>query len=284
MWLMFYFFGIFTLLGITMGYHRLITHRAYKSGRIFGGILLGAGAMALEREIDWWATAHQIHHARTEVEKQDPHTPHEGFLWAHILWIWFPYKYSKRLWDRYAFGFINANTLVSDQKKYYLIAVFAGFFIPAIVFGLWGIFFVENASLGEGLLWAGKGVLLVSLLRLTLVYNITFSVNSWAHTWGPDPYENSVTGDSKDAWILAFFSFGETLQNTHHLLQDRALYWIKPHYFDMSGALIVALASLRDVYGFRWLGLPYTLNLMGPVSKRYLQEHMRKSKKEETTS
>ena len=169
----------------------------------------------------------------------------------------------------------KADPRVKDQKRYYNIAHGFALFMAPLIFGVWGLW---RWSLGEVssldiLIESSKAFLLIGLFRASLVYNFTFSVNSVAHFWGPQPYKSKITGDSRDVWVMALFTFGETLQDIHHLIQDRACYWIKWYYFDMSGAIIIALALIHERYKWlEWVGLPHNLKLIG-TKRKYIEEH-----------
>jgi len=104
MWVLFYILYILIFLGITIGYHRLATHKAFQAGdrnfekgKFFTRFLLFNAAMSGQREVEDWGPSHKIHHTRTDIEAEDPHTPREGFWWSHNLWLWFPYIYPETI-------------------------------------------------------------------------------------------------------------------------------------------------------------------------------------------
>ncbi len=272
MWTLFYVLYWVNIFGITVGYHRLPTHRAFKCGALFARILLGMGATARQKGVRWWGPTHLIHHARTEIEMQDPHTPHEGFLHAHIGWIWHSYVYPDTIWNLKEFsGVLEDNPLVREQERYCDAIMVLGFALPFFIFGPWAMWSGGEFQFWHGITEGAKAFLLAGLLRFVCSYHITLFVNSWAHKWGPRTFKGRNTGDSTDAWIVALFSGGETLQNIHHLMDSIACYWVKGYYFDFSGALLVALERLGRISWLKWAGLPYDLKTIGPAQIRFMK-------------
>jgi len=281
MWALFYALYWLNTLGITIGYHRLATHRAFKCGRNVMRAFLGAGATARQNDCDKWGRTHLIHHERTEIEAQDPHTPRESFFHAHIGWIWYAYIYPPEIWERKQFSRgLKDNAIVQEQKKYYQFVMLASFILPFVGFFLWGLWSGGEFSLWHGF-WEGfKAFLLCGFLRFVCSYHVTLSVNSWSHKWGPKPFANITrdgwdkTGDSTDPWYLAIFSSGENLQNIHHLMDFLACYWVDRWHPDFSGALIVALERLGRFKLLSKLGLPYNLNTIDSAKRlKFLLEH-----------
>ena len=267
------------VLGITIGYHRFATHRAFKAGRGFVRTMFSGGATARQLEVEWWSTEHRIHHDRTEIEGQDPHTPRQRpfkFIHGHFEWIWFQFVYPPSIWlaNKYSAG-LRDNPLVQEQKKYCLPMMILGFVLPVLIFGPLGFWNGEDVSLLNGL-WEGFKAFSLGLLSFVASHNVTMTVNSWSHTWGPKPFANikdgrDTTGDSRDPWYLALFSAGENLQNIHHLMDSIACYWIDWKHPDYSGAIIVALERLGRVSGLKWVGFPYDIKTIGPAQVRFMR-------------
>jgi len=282
MWAVFYILYWMNTLGITAGYHRLPTHRTFKCGRNFMRILMGCGATARQNDADQWGRNHLIHHARTEIAAQDPHTPRESFFHAHIGWIWYSYIYPSFIWDSPEFSRgLKDDPQVQEQKKYYTPVMISGFVLPAVLFGLIGLWSESGFSLIHGLGEAAKAFLLCGTLRFVLSYHVTLSVNSWSHKWGPKPFFNvnkegrDTTGDSTDPWYLAFFSSGENLQNIHHLMDFIACYWVDRWHPDCTGAVLVALERIGRFRFMKWAGLPYDLQTLSnnPNRLKFLLQH-----------
>lgn len=273
MWAMFYVMYWVSDLGITIGYHRLATHRAFQCGKNCIRILFGSGATARQREVRWWGKEHLIHHERTEIEAQDPHTPRESFWHAHRGWVWYQYIYPETIWLHKQFSRgLDDNPLVLEQEKYCNAVMIFGFALPILIFapiGLWsnGEFNILNG------LWAGFIAFTLGLLRFVCSYEITNSVNSWSHTWGPKPFVGRNTGDSTDPWYLAIFSGGENLQNIHHLMDFIACYWVDRWHPDYSGAILVALERLGRFKWLKKIGLPYDLQVIEARRLKFMKEH-----------
>lgn len=269
-WIACYALYITTFLGITIGYHRLATHVAFKCGKWFTRMVYAGGGGAGQWPVAKWGPHHKIHHVRTEIEAEDPHTPGESVAHAHNFWIFHQYIYPFGVWQKFSQRF-ERDPLIQEQKKYYPWAAGLGLFVPPFVFGMLGIVNGGEWSVWHGAQEAFKAFLLCGMLRMAIAYHMTFFVNSWAHKFGPHPYEGNNTGDSRDVWYLALFTAGETLQNIHHLVENLTCYWIKPYYFDFSGAILVACYWLNQYQWLGWAGLPYKVNLVDARIKRIIE-------------
>ncbi len=197
----FYFFA--TGMGITLGYHRLYAHRAFKASWPVRIATLVFGACAFENSALDWASDHRRHHKHVDQE-EDPYDISKGFLWAHIGWLFFK---------------LNAQTPmdnVSDMRKdplvmwqhrwVQVIAVVVGFFLPAALGFLWNGW--------EGALGA---FLLAGVTRVVVVQHSTFFINSLCHTIGKRPYCSDTS--ARDSWLMAILTFGEGYHNYHHSFQ-----------------------------------------------------------------
>lgn len=257
-------------LGVTIGYHRYATHRSFECGKIFGTCLLFAGAMNFQGFIRTWVVNHLVHHARTEIEQEDPHTPREGFWHSHMGWVIQPYVHSKKVTEMFSRGIEN-NKLLLQQRKYYAVAIASGLIAPFLTLLVWAVWNRNDSWLLAGI----DGLLLAGVFRVTLSLHVIWSVNSFSHIWGRHRYENEVTGDSTDVWILAPFSFGENLQNIHHLLPSCAYYGINWWYklLDISGNLILFFAWLNRFKFLRWAGFPYRVKVLSDAQWKYIREH-----------
>lgn len=262
--------------GITAGYHRYPTHRSFECGDNCGRAFLAAGASARQRDAEWWGTEHLIHHERTEIEAQDPHTPKESFWHAHWGWLWKRYMYPDKIWYAKQFSRgLKDDKLVQEQKKYCNAVVFAVFVLPVLVFGIWGLWSSGELNAVNGL-WEGVKALTLGFLSWAVSYQVTLSVNSWSHKFGPKYFTGRNTGDSTDPWYLALLSSGENLQNIHHLMDFLACYWVDRWHPDFTGAVLVALERIGRFRFMKWAGLPYNLKTLSnnPHRLKFLQEHI----------
>jgi len=189
----------FTGFGITMGYHRLWSHRTYKASNILKIILAFAGAGASEGSIIWWSRYHRLHHNKSDTE-DDPYGPQKGFLYSHILWI-FENRNLPKLKNIKIDDLLN-DPIVKFQHNYYvLLSLSCSIFLPLI------IYYYNNQNIYHCLFFP------ISLARL-LVWHSTWFVNSLAHYLGNQPHGKS--GTSKNHLITALLTFGEGYHNYHH--------------------------------------------------------------------
>lgn len=193
-------FGVLWLLtglGVTAGYHRMLSHRAWWAPAPVRALLLIFGAAAYQNSAIAWCAAHRYHHRHVDTD-DDPYNIKQGFWWAHMLWVVVEGKKHE--------DFDSAPDLAEDklcqwQHNHYLwISTGVNIGIP-LVLGLmtgrvWGM-----------LLWAG-------LVRIVVVHHMTFFINSLAHMWGSRPWDKTQT--ARDNALLAMLTFGEGYHNFHH--------------------------------------------------------------------
>ena len=232
-----------TGLGITVGFHRHLTHRSFKAKTPVRAALAILGSAAVEGPVISWVADHRKHHAFSD-EPGDPHSPHvdhggglrgalRGLAHAHLGWL---YDHSQRgLKTRYAPDLLN-DPLIRFVDRTFLLWVFVGLAVP---FGLgWAIGGSLHAAL-TGLLWGG-------LVRMFLVHHVTYSINSLCHFFGRRPYD---TGDhSRNLAWLAPLSFGESWHNNHHAFPTSARHGLGRWQLDISAAVIWCLEKL----GLAW--------------------------------
>lgn len=223
-----------TGLGVTGGYHRCFSHRAYECHPIIQFFLLIFGAAALENSTLCWSADHRRHHRHVDHD-EDPYNINKGFFWAHMGWIFFDNR------DEYGDRFDNVedlkkNKLVMWQHKYYLtIAIAVGFGLPMLISGFFG-------RPMAGLIWGG-------LIRQVLTHHSTFLINSAAHVFGKRPFSTENT--ARDSWWLAFFSFGEGYHNFHHAFPSDYRNGIKWYHWDPTKWMIRSLSYAKLSWGLR---------------------------------
>ena len=192
----FAFFCLATIMSITVGYHRLYAHAAFKAHPLVECFVLFFGAATFEQSALKWASLHRTHHRFVDTEK-DPYNIKKGFFYAHMGWIIF----SKPQVDYDNALDLQKNPLVMHQHRYYQYwAMTAGIGLPILLGALTG------HLLGM--------VLLVGVTRLALVHHFTFFINSFAHTFGTSNYDPYST--AKDNWLGAILTNGEGYHNYHH--------------------------------------------------------------------
>jgi len=229
--------------GITVGFHRLFTHRSFKTGRVMRFVWAVLGSMALEGPVIEWVAYHRRHHRFSDAEG-DPHSPHvghgsgilgalRGLFYAHVGWVLFSDEPAEEA--RYAPD-LMADPAVRFVDRTFILWALAGLALP---FGL-GVALTGTVFGGlMGLLWGGA-------VRIFVLHHITFCINSLCHFFGRRDFE---TGDeSRNLAWLAPLSFGEAWHNNHHAFPTSARHGLGRHELDPSGRLI----DLMERAGLVW--------------------------------
>jgi stearoyl-CoA desaturase (delta-9 desaturase) len=230
-------------LGVTVGYHRLFTHRSFKTGGAMRGLWGVLGSAAVEGPVIEWVAYHRKHHAFSD-EEGDPHSPHVGHgggwrgalkgLWhSHVGWVWFSDVQAEE--GRYARDLLR-DPVVRAVDRTFLVWVLAGLAFP---FGL-GVAITGTVAGGlTGLLWGGA-------VRIFLCHQLTFSINSLCHYFGRRDY---ATGDeSRNLAWLAPFTLGEAWHNNHHAFPTSAIHGLEPRQLDFSALLIGGMERVGLVW------------------------------------
>jgi stearoyl-CoA desaturase (delta-9 desaturase) len=201
---------------ITLGYHRLFAHFAFKAKWPVKLFTLFFGASAFEGSALEWAADHRNHHKHVDHD-EDPYDISKGFFHAHIGWLLFKLRPEPPM-DNVAD--LRADPLVMWQNRWIILLNFtAGFITPACLGWLWG---GPKAALGS--------FLLAGVLRTVCVQHSTFFINSLCHTVGNRPYSSRCS--ARDSWIMAIFTFGEGYHNYHHEFQYDYRNGVKPWQWD----------------------------------------------------
>jgi stearoyl-CoA desaturase (delta-9 desaturase) len=258
---MFLVFFIASGLSITLGYHRLFSHKAFKaSWPVRLGTLI-FGAAAFENHVLAWCSDHRRHHKHVDHD-DDPYDITKGFWHAHIGWILFNLD-PEPPWDNVAD--LRKDKLVMWQVRYYVpIAVIAGFIVPALL-GYWY----------GGTMGALGGFLLAGVARVTAVQHMTFFINSLCHTIGNQPY--SARCSARDSWIMAIFTFGEGYHNYHHEFQHDYRNGVRWWQWDPTKWTIWILEKLGLVRGLRRVGDEKMLMAQLTETTRRVQERLHDS-------
>ena len=209
-------------MGITVGYHRLLTHKSFKTPLWVERVWATLGTLAMQGSPIIWIAQHRQHHLESDTE-HDPHNINKGFMWAHIWWIF------KRYPSWYEEGV--KSTFAPDLKKdpyYRWLDKYP--YIPSAIVGA--------ALLGFG----GLGMFLWGFcLRLICVYHFTWFVNSAAHKWGYRYFKNELATNN---WWVALVSFGEGWHNNHHAYPTSARHGLRFWEFDISWMTIWFMSKL----------------------------------------
>ncbi len=232
---LFVFYVIATGMSITLGYHRLFSHLSFQAKWPVRLFTLVFGACAFENSVLNWASDHRRHHKHTDHD-DDPYNIKEGFLWAHIGWILFKVTPEPPL-DNVAD--LRKDRLVMLQHRTdKLIALVVGLLLPTAL-GWWH-------GGAEG---AMAGFLVVGALRVFVVQQCTFFINSLCHTIGRQPYSTDCS--ARDSALMAFLTFGEGYHNYHHRFQHDYRNGVKPWSFDPTKWAIWCLERLGLVSRLR---------------------------------
>ncbi|KAJ3843365.1 hypothetical protein F5878DRAFT_605201 [Lentinula raphanica] len=220
--------------GITIGYHRLWSHRAFRATAGVRLILAVLGSAGFQGSIKWWCLRHRLHHRFTDDPVHDPYAATRGLLYSHMGWIFFKPTYTRmELVDRED---LDRDPVVRFQHKYYIpLALFFGFAVPPLIGALW------HDALGA-FVWAG-------LVSRVAVWHCTFFVNSLAHWDGLQPFSDEDT--SRGNFLLAVMTSGEGNHNFQHAFPHdyRSGPWLAT--WDPSKWVIFALYKLGFVTGLR---------------------------------
>jgi stearoyl-CoA desaturase (Delta-9 desaturase) len=234
---------VLTGFGVTVGFHRLLTHRAFKTTRAVRGALAILGSAAIEGPVISWVADHRKHHAFSDREG-DPHSPHvdhghgwrgalRGLVHAHVGWL-FIHTYRGRR-TRYAPDLL-ADPVVSWVDRTFVVWALGGL---VAAFGLGWLFGGSLRAGLTGLLWGGA-------VRMLVVHHVTYSINSLCHFFGRQRFD---TGDeSRNLAWLAPLSLGEAWHNNHHAFPTSAEHGLRRWELDPSALLIRALERV----GLAW--------------------------------
>jgi stearoyl-CoA desaturase (delta-9 desaturase) len=228
-------------LGVTVGFHRLFTHRSFEAKPWVRYALAIMGSLSVEGPIIRWVADHRRHHAFSD-QPGDPHSPHldegPGFkgvakgLWhAHMGWFWSDEQTSANRW---APDLVKDPVLRKIDSLFPLWVVISFALPPIIGFAVTGT--LKGAVLA--FLWG-------SLARIFLLHHVTWSVNSICHFYGSRPYQ--TTDFSTNNWALAIVSFGESWHNNHHAFPTSAVHGLGKGQIDASAGFITLLQKLHLV-------------------------------------
>jgi stearoyl-CoA desaturase (delta-9 desaturase) len=229
------------LYGISLGFHRGLTHKSYETYPWLRGLFLILGCMSIQGEPVRWATDHTEHHRHADKDG-DPHSPEDGFWHAHMGWLILHH------FDREINPTFKNDKLAMWVSRYTIVWAILGFLIPA------GIGALVHIGWWDGFLWGGGAAVFMANQG-------TYWVNSGAHTFGN---RNFNTDDrSTNFWLkgplgypislfVAWMTCGETNHNNHHAIGHAANHGMFPGQLDPSARTLKVLEKLKLVWGVRW--------------------------------
>ena len=234
---------LLTAIGITVGFHRLLTHRSFQTSKPVEYIFAVLGSMAVQGPAISWVADHRKHHAHTD-EEGDPHSPHVGHdggvrgvlsgLWhAHSGWLMS--TQGRADWKRYAADLYEDRGMRTISRQFVPL-VLATLAIPALAG-----FIVSGTLVGAatGLLWGG-------LVRILFVHHVTWSVNSVCHYFGTRRF--NTDDRSTNVFWLALPSLGESWHHNHHAFPRSAVHGLRRWEIDPSALIIGVMEKL----GLAW--------------------------------
>jgi stearoyl-CoA desaturase (delta-9 desaturase) len=231
---------LLSAVGITVGFHRLLTHRAFQTYPWLERTFAVLGSLSVQGSVMDWVADHRKHHAHTDREG-DPHSPHVGHgsglrgLWhAHTGWLF--ETQGQADWKRYAPELYEDSRMRRIGRWFPLLALVSVLLPTAGGFVLHGF---TLAGAGRGLLWGG-------LVRIFIVHHVTWSVNSICHFYGRRRFD--VDDRSTNVAWLSLLSLGESWHHNHHAFPRSAYHGLAPRELDPSGLIISALQRV----GLAW--------------------------------
>src|SRR5436190_8663722 len=215
------------MFAITAGYHRYFSHRAYSTSRLFQFMLAFLAQSTVQKSVLWWAAKHRHHHLHSDTP-QDVHSPrHKGFFYSHVGWIFY------RQHD------LTDLVKVADFSSFPELRWLHRFEqLPAVILALICFAIAGWSGLVVGFVWS-----------TVLLFHATFCINSLAHVHGRKRY---VTGDdSRNNWLLAFFTMGEGWHNNHHAYQSSARQGFRWWEVDATFYILKMLSWTQIVWDLR---------------------------------
>jgi stearoyl-CoA desaturase (Delta-9 desaturase) len=234
-------------LGITVGFHRYMTHGSFKAKRWLRVTLAVAGCFAVEGSPTQWVADHRRHHAFSDNEG-DPHSPWrfgesfwgltKGLFHAHVGWL-----FAREMTNRARF----APDLLADKD----IRRVDNLFMPLV-----GISLIAPAAVGGLVTWSWHGALTAffwaGLIRVGLLHHVTWSINSICHVYGERPFETRDGDRAANFWPLAILSFGESWHNLHHSDPTCARHGVMKGQVDISARTIWLFEKFGWASDVRW--------------------------------
>ena len=233
---------LLTGFGVTIGYHRLLTHRAFQTHKWVEYVFAVLGSLSLQGSVLDWVADHRKHHAHTDQEG-DPHSPHghgggikgtlSGLWYAHAGWLW--HTQGQARWDKYAKELYEDPTMRRINRAFQWLAL-ATLAIPFVL----GFLLTQSLHGAlTALLWGG-------VVRIAILHHITWSVNSVCHFFGRRRF--AVEDHSTNVWWLAVPSLGEAWHHNHHAFPRSAHHGLGRFEVDLTGYVIAGMKRI----GLAW--------------------------------
>jgi fatty-acid desaturase len=245
--------NIFGVLGLNLGFHRLLTHRGFTVPLWLEHTLAIFGTLSLQFSPAMWVAVHRRHHQFSDQD-QDPHSPLKGFIWAHFGWLLMRSgdMRAKVLIERYAKDVIRDPLYAMLERRKNWIKI--SFLLWLVYFAAgYGWIMASGGNTGQAVQFGASLVVWGCALRTVLVWHTTWSVNSLAHIWGYRTY--ATRDDSRNNAFVGVIAAGEGWHNNHHADQKSARHGHQWWEFDFTWQVIRLLM---------WLGLATKVSLPSP--------------------
>src|SRR5215212_1778497 len=234
---------VLTGLGVTVGFHRHLTHRAFKAKPWVRGTLTILGSAAIEGPVIAWVADHRKHHAFSDAEG-DPHSPHvdhgggwrgafSGLLHAHMGWLFIHTHRGNK--ERFAPDLIK-DPVINWVDRTFIYWAILGLLLPFFLGWIIGGTLVAGLT---GLLWGG-------LVRVFVLHHFTYSINSLCHTFGRRDFETA--DESRNLALIAIPTLGEAYHNSHHAFPTSATHGLRWWQLDISSLVINGLEKAGLVW------------------------------------
>ncbi len=236
---------VLTGVGITVGYHRLFTHRAFQTKQWMRWTFAILGSMAVEGPVLVWVADHRKHHQFSDVDG-DPHSPHTGegsgffaaarnLFHAHMGWLFVAEGRAEL--TKYVPDMLTERGMKQISRLFWMWLVISLVVPAAIGYAIAGTW--QGAL--TALLWGGA-------IRIFLLHHVTFSINSVCHFWGRRRFKTA--DHSRNVWLMSLISFGESWHNNHHAFPSSAFHGMRRFEaaLDPGGWVITGLERL----GLAW--------------------------------
>ncbi len=232
---------LLTALGVTVGYHRLFTHKSFSAPAWVRAVFAALGSMAVEGPVNKWVAMHRCHHQHSD-DHSDPHSPHhhgsgvvgvlKGMWHAHCGWI---FQGNPKDLERYNPD-LRADRMMRWMSRLWPLWSIMGLVIPTVIAGL-----VTMTWTGAllGFLWGG-------LVRILVVHHVTWSINSVCHIWGSRPFKSH--DESRNNAIFGVLGLGEGWHNNHHAFPTSARHGLRWWEIDISYLVIRGLEKVGLAY------------------------------------
>ncbi len=216
-----------TAIGVTLGYHRMMSHKAFKAPKWLERLLMTIATLSVQGGPMEWVGLHRHHHLHSD-QPVDHHNSRRGLWWSHMGWMFQEVP-----------AMAEVPALTKDmQKDPYYVWLEKNFMVPTIVLGTLFYFMGGWPLVGWGI-----------FVRLVVVYHVTWLVNSATHTWGYRRYE--TTDNSMNNWWVGILAFGEGWHNNHHAHQSNARHGEKWWEVDVTYGIIQMLGKLGLVHAIK---------------------------------